>query len=157
MQVSVDDKLMTHPTMTKLIRKFPGCVIIYTSKVMYVFLEDVYKDYLKFSYILRRVRPECSTLSCIDSNDANSRDAIHRFFLYLQSWSVTRRLYEPLDPPSNDTTSPTDDQNECSICLENFSKEPNMSSLCHHRFHVACLARWAEANPNCPLCRRTAY
>nr|GMC92527.1 probable E3 ubiquitin-protein ligase RHY1A [Ipomoea batatas] len=42
----------------------------------------------------------------------------------------------------------------CSICLEEFSKGVNITTLpCSHRFHHSCIATWLERQASCPLCR----
>lgn len=37
----------------------------------------------------------------------------------------------------------------CSICLE----PSNQTTKCGHFFHHACIAKWAQRTPTCPLCR----
>jgi len=50
------------------------------------------------------------------------------------------------------TTS--DNIQQCSICLENFSENNNVISLpCEHIFHLDCIERWGQSHNSCPLCR----
>jgi len=46
-----------------------------------------------------------------------------------------------------------DDQNECSICLQNISKRSEKVLGCGHSFHTKCIKRWCERTPCCPICR----
>lgn len=40
----------------------------------------------------------------------------------------------------------------CAICLDD-NEEPYQRLSCQHIFHKACLDRWLDVNPTCPLCR----
>ncbi|XP_008806229.2 E3 ubiquitin-protein ligase Praja-1-like [Phoenix dactylifera] len=45
-------------------------------------------------------------------------------------------------------------ENECSICLEEFEFEMEVTRMpCKHVFHGGCLTRWLERSHICPLCR----
>ncbi|KAL2250526.1 RING-H2 finger protein ATL51-like [Sesamum indicum] len=46
----------------------------------------------------------------------------------------------------------------CAVCLVEFKEGVRVSVLpeCTHIFHVACINKWLENHPNCPLCRATA-
>ena len=48
-------------------------------------------------------------------------------------------------------------EEECSICLEKFNREEELSksTLCPHIFHTKCIQTWVAENPNCPKCRVT--
>jgi len=56
-----------------------------------------------------------------------------------------------------------DEQNECVICLEFFSREnPEMHTLCgcganKTSFHYSCLLLWMEKDNHCPACRGKLY
>ncbi len=42
--------------------------------------------------------------------------------------------------------------NNCSICLENITK--NLKKLeCNHQFHLNCIDQWVKKSNTCPLCR----
>ena len=42
----------------------------------------------------------------------------------------------------------------CSICIENFLSEDDISILkCKHIFHYICITQWIEFKSKCPLCR----
>lgn len=43
---------------------------------------------------------------------------------------------------------------ECLICYEP-CVFPSIKQLeCHHIFHIKCIDKWLQKNPNCPLCRK---
>ena len=43
---------------------------------------------------------------------------------------------------------------DCAVCYEKVSDSTGHCTLsCKHSFHIACLTRWSNENPNCPLCR----
>ena len=56
----------------------------------------------------------------------------------------------------------TDDEPECSICLEGFQADGEQRSKrkvvrfqqCGHFFHGECIDRWFTENTSCPMCRR---
>jgi len=47
-----------------------------------------------------------------------------------------------------------DNNQECSICLEEYSKNNKIMILnCNHTFHKSCLELWIKDNNTCPICR----
>lgn len=43
---------------------------------------------------------------------------------------------------------------DCAVCYEAVSESTGHCTLsCKHSFHIACLTRWSNENPSCPLCR----
>mgnify|MGYP001582250817 CR=1 FL=1 len=40
----------------------------------------------------------------------------------------------------------------CAICLEEL-RHPVARTACNHLFHAACVSRWFDRAPTCPLCR----
>ncbi|KAK4419088.1 RING-H2 finger protein ATL1 [Sesamum alatum] len=46
----------------------------------------------------------------------------------------------------------------CAVCLVEFKEGVRVSVLpeCAHIFHVACINKWLQNHPNCPLCRASA-
>lgn len=49
-------------------------------------------------------------------------------------------------------------ENDCAICLENFTKENDFTYLtCKHFFHRQCIERWIESSNTCPKCRTTQF
>jgi len=42
---------------------------------------------------------------------------------------------------------------ECSICLEQFSKNRPVTLSCGHIYHKNCIKNWLKNNDACPLCR----
>lgn len=48
-------------------------------------------------------------------------------------------------------------QNECSICLDEFCKKPIAIFDCLHKFHYECIIKWEEYNNEyitCPICNK---
>lgn len=43
--------------------------------------------------------------------------------------------------------------NACSICLDDMPEEDAKKLICDHLFHEACIGKWLETAPTCPLCR----
>uniref|UniRef100_A0A8C0ANU9 RING-type E3 ubiquitin transferase n=1 Tax=Buteo japonicus TaxID=224669 RepID=A0A8C0ANU9_9AVES len=43
--------------------------------------------------------------------------------------------------------------NRCPICLDSW-EEASYVMPCLHQFCYACILRWAESKPECPLCKR---
>ena len=51
-----------------------------------------------------------------------------------------------------------DDQHKtCAICLEDVLTESKVEQLqaCKHEFHGACIRKWLDRSPFCPLCRKS--
>uniref|UniRef100_A0A493TYJ6 RING-type E3 ubiquitin transferase n=1 Tax=Anas platyrhynchos platyrhynchos TaxID=8840 RepID=A0A493TYJ6_ANAPP len=44
----------------------------------------------------------------------------------------------------------------CPICLDS-QVNPSYVLPCLHRFCFACIQRWAESKPECPLCKRRLH
>jgi Ring finger domain/HYPK UBA domain len=43
---------------------------------------------------------------------------------------------------------------DCPICYEKVDDSTGHCTLsCKHSFHLACLSKWSNENPNCPMCR----
>jgi hypothetical protein len=43
---------------------------------------------------------------------------------------------------------------DCAVCYEAVSESTGHCTLsCKHSFHIACLTRWSNEKPSCPLCR----
>jgi len=43
---------------------------------------------------------------------------------------------------------------DCAVCYEKVSESTGHCTLsCKHSFHIACLTRWTNENPSCPMCR----
>lgn len=43
---------------------------------------------------------------------------------------------------------------DCAVCYEKVSDSTGHCTLsCKHSFHIACLTRWSNENPSCPMCR----
>ena len=46
------------------------------------------------------------------------------------------------------------DNNKCSICLENFDTQEFIAKTsCNHLFHKICLQNWYNKHNTCPICR----
>jgi len=47
-------------------------------------------------------------------------------------------------------------QQECSICLEQFQEDEELRLLpCFHKYHTACIDRWFQHSPACPICKNS--
>ena len=45
---------------------------------------------------------------------------------------------------------------DCAVCYEKVSESTGHCTLsCKHSFHIACLTRWSNENPSCPMCRHS--
>lgn len=52
------------------------------------------------------------------------------------------------------TVTQTDDNNQCSVCLETIQQDETVVTLgCHHTFHFHCIERWCSSHNSCPVCR----
>ena len=48
------------------------------------------------------------------------------------------------------------DKKECSICLEKFTQNEEISLLtCKHQFHKQCVEKWFKKDTSCPICRQS--
>ena len=60
----------------------------------------------------------------------------------------------PVTKIRNPESELPEDKRQCSICLEDFSKGDERTSLpCLHGFHTACVNRWLTSNGTCPVCK----
>ena len=59
----------------------------------------------------------------------------------------------PPSPPQHVESMATDLDNRCPICLDSW-EEASYVMPCLHQFCYACIVRWAESKPECPLCKR---
>ena len=53
-------------------------------------------------------------------------------------------------------TSPMQETDICSICLDTYKATCNMyctRTPCGHIFHSTCLSKWSSLHNNCPICR----
>ncbi|GMN42040.1 hypothetical protein TIFTF001_011263 [Ficus carica] len=51
--------------------------------------------------------------------------------------------------------SPTEEEQECPICLEEYTKEnPRIMMKCFHIYHLSCIYEWLERSNLCPVCNR---
>ena len=47
-----------------------------------------------------------------------------------------------------------DNNEKCSICLEDFNIGDTLNELnCNHFYHKECINNWIKSNNNCPMCR----
>ena len=50
-----------------------------------------------------------------------------------------------------------DDEDECTICFDRLSSQPNVTPLeCGHVFHSKCIDQWLQTKSDCPICRKFA-
>ena len=47
-----------------------------------------------------------------------------------------------------------ENENICSICLEDLQKFPKIKLNCNHYFHIDCINLWKEKRDICPICRK---
>ncbi|KAJ3674309.1 hypothetical protein LUZ60_004925 [Juncus effusus] len=53
----------------------------------------------------------------------------------------------------DDDYSSEDEENDCPICLEEYTEEnPKMELQCNHDFHLSCIYEWMERSEACPVC-----
>lgn len=47
----------------------------------------------------------------------------------------------------------------CTICFDELQSKPSGSTICKHRFHIACIKTWGRqsSRPVCPLCRSSLF
>lgn len=70
---------------------------------------------------------------------------------------LQRAIYESLQDyrPSASTERSDSTQEQCSICMEKYSANTQITRLpCGHSFCTGCINRWLEVNNTCPLCRK---
>jgi hypothetical protein len=51
----------------------------------------------------------------------------------------------------------TEDNENCPICIMEFSGEKVLRLRCEHKFHSQCIRDWNLANPSCPVCRADIF
>ena len=49
----------------------------------------------------------------------------------------------------------SEEENLCSICLEDMQYYPIIKLNCNHSFHQHCINLWRERSNICPICRKT--
>ncbi|XP_027348423.1 RING-H2 finger protein ATL74-like [Abrus precatorius] len=80
-------------------------------------------------------------------------------------WIASRRLNSglkrnemvalPTSTYTNSTSSSSPSNNNCVICLAEFSDGDQIRFLpkCNHYFHVVCIDKWLLSHSSCPTCR----
>ena len=78
-----------------------------------------------------------------------------RYGFYASALLLCRKIYlEHWEEISLDVNDETMDTTESIDNIDSGIRLPGISGdNCQHRFHGACLRRWAEHNPTCPMCR----
>ncbi|MCL7033607.1 hypothetical protein MKW94_019180 [Papaver nudicaule] len=46
-----------------------------------------------------------------------------------------------------------DDEEVCSVCLQDLNGGEAVVLKCSHTFHEKCMSEWSKRKPNCPMCR----
>ncbi|XP_040977014.1 uncharacterized protein LOC121232712 [Aquila chrysaetos chrysaetos] len=59
----------------------------------------------------------------------------------------------PPSPPQHVESMAAEPDNRCPICLDSW-EEASFAMPCLHQFCYACILRWAESKPECPVCKR---
>lgn len=49
--------------------------------------------------------------------------------------------------------SPLENNDCCSICLDNPKKEKWTQLSCYHKYHIKCIKQWFDVSESCPTCR----
>ncbi len=62
---------------------------------------------------------------------------------------LNQRLQQLIDP----TTTWTNEQDECLVCLDHLSTGKLLQLSCKHRFHQSCIVPWLKDHNTCPNCR----
>ncbi|CAL1396775.1 unnamed protein product [Linum trigynum] len=84
------------------------------------------------------------------------------FGLWLRTWwnkprALPRRVRDtlPLGRFSGEQQAGLS-SSDCPVCLENFTEGEEFRLLpqCGHAFHRACVDRWFDTHPTCPVCRQ---
>ncbi|KAL1194040.1 RING-H2 finger protein ATL68 [Cardamine amara subsp. amara] len=66
---------------------------------------------------------------------------------------LTQKKYMVV-PYSCKSTTDSDQETTCAICLEDLSEDKLQIPNCSHWFHENCLIEWLKRNDSCPLCRQ---
>ncbi|KAJ4781271.1 RING/U-box superfamily protein [Rhynchospora pubera] len=54
-----------------------------------------------------------------------------------------------------DSYSSSEDEEDCPICLEDYTKEnPKVFLQCNHDYHLSCVLEWMERSEACPVCAK---
>ena len=68
----------------------------------------------------------------------------NKYKIYYEYYLKNKNLKEKLIKDDNDI---------CSICLENLKDKKCVILSCEHIYHKVCIKMWLKNNDNCPNCR----
>lgn len=57
--------------------------------------------------------------------------------------------------PSGSSKHVCKEEDECSICCNDFNNCGVYTAKCGHQFHLECIVTWYSKHVSCPLCRAT--
>jgi hypothetical protein len=72
-------------------------------------------------------------------------DTVFLLFRRISNFISSQKSYKQCSPLENDDC--------CSICLDNPKKEKWTQLSCHHKYHIKCIKQWFDNSESCPTCR----
>ena len=67
---------------------------------------------------------------------------------------INNNIVQPFFQRVNRNVVISQEQPECTICLDKIKNIDKKVLSCNHIFHKNCVDTWLQETPNCPLCRR---
>ena len=67
---------------------------------------------------------------------------------------INNNIVQPFFQRVNRNVVVSQEQPECTICLDKIKNTDKKVLSCNHIFHKNCVDTWLQETPNCPLCRR---
>ena len=68
---------------------------------------------------------------------------------------INNNIVQPFFQRVNRNVVVSQEQPECTICLDKIKNTDKKVLSCNHVFHKNCVDTWLQETPNCPLCRRS--
>lgn len=73
---------------------------------------------------------------------------------YVFPTSQNNNIVQPFFQRVNRNIVMSQEEPECTICLDKIKNTDKKVLSCNHIFHKNCVDTWLQETPNCPLCRR---